>query len=80
MIGIKNLSVCSSTISDITPRVHRMAFDGTRYLANAQAEIYHRHQLAVVDNQPQEEIARLEALLTALSIMLEARVYQHTFH
>lgn len=57
-----------------------MAFDGTRYLANAQAEIYHRQQVAIGDNQSSQEIARLEELLTAVSIMLEARTCQHTFH
>lgn len=57
-----------------------MAFDGTRYLANAQADIYQRQQLAIGDNRSSKEIADLEQLLTAVSIMLEARTYEHTFH
>lgn len=57
-----------------------MPFDGTRFLANAQTELAHQHMVARETGQPSEEIARLEQLLTAVSIMLEARAYQHTFH
>ncbi len=56
------------------------SFDGTRYLANAQAEIQLRHALAIGDGRSCEEIARLEELLTAVSIMLEARTCERTFH
>lgn len=57
-----------------------MAFDGTRYLANAQVEIQLRHQLAIGDGRSTKEIADLEQLLAAIAIMLEARTCEHTFH
>lgn len=57
-----------------------MPFDATRYLANMQLGMQHRYELAIGDNRSSEEIAQLEQMLTAIAILLEQRVHQHTIH
>lgn len=54
-----------------------MPYDAVRYLSEAQYAI---EQRLIARALPPEEIERLEQMLRAISIMLDARVGEHTFH
>lgn len=54
--------------------------DGTIFLTNAQFALERQYQLARGDSTNSKEIARLEQLLTAVQILLEARTCELTFH
>lgn len=57
-----------------------MTNDGIRHLVQAQAHLIERYELARASNRPPEEIAQLEDMLAAVSIMMEAREHGQTFH